>query len=83
MSESAHAFYDCVQLCNVTFIRVRLYKVTFIKPLNVYGYDGLCNVTFIQWTYLVILQLFCCFRGEMKSTFGTLYNCTFFNKVQC
>ena len=59
----------------------RLFGYDYIKLRSlipcVYSYDGLCNVTFIQWTYLVILQLFCCFHGGKESTSGTVYNCTF------
>ena len=35
MSESAHAVYDCVQLCKVTFIQsVRLHAVMFLDTFS-------------------------------------------------
>ena len=43
--------YDC--------IKSRLFNPCF------YSYDGLCNVTFIQWTLLVILQFFCWFSWRL------------------
>ena len=64
---------------NYSMSRLFGYHYIKLRSLNpcVYNYDVLCNVTFIQWTNLVILQLFCYFREEKESTSGTLYNCTF------
>ena len=63
MSESAHAVYDCVHLCNTTFsIRLRLYyKVKLIHPMRLFV-DPAEYVSSISRRVTKILGLISCYK---------------------